>query len=92
MPKALIKKQTALKLAQIILLVQQQTMLLLVLTVSNSAGITIGPKCKPNINSILGNAFVTANAQLDENYIIKVTSTFGRSQQVDEVIDAANNE
>ena len=44
------------------------------LTVSNSAGITIGPKCKP-VNSILGNAFVTATQQLDENYIIKVTST-----------------
>ena len=60
------------------------------LTVSNSAGITIGPKCKP-VNSILGNAFVTANQQLDENYIIKVTSTAAGSQQVDAVfIDAAN--
>ena len=60
------------------------------LTVSNSAGITIGPNAN-QVNSILGNAFVTANQQLDENYIIKVTSTAAGSQQVDAVfIDAAN--
>ena len=60
------------------------------LTVSNSAGITIGPNAN-QVNSILGNAFVTANQQLDENYIIKVTSTSAGSQQVDAVfIDAAN--
>ena len=60
------------------------------LTVSNSAGVTIGPNAN-QVNSILGNAFVTANQQLDENYIIKVTSTAAGSQQVDAVfIDAAN--
>lgn len=60
------------------------------LTVSNSAGVTIGPNAN-QVNSIIGNAFVTANQQLDENYIIKVTSTAAGSQQVDAVfIDAAN--
>jgi|TARA_B110000259_G_scaffold26980_1_gene28270 hypothetical protein len=60
------------------------------LTVSNSAGITIGPNAN-QVLSILGNSFVTANQQLDENYTIKVTSTAAGSQQVDAVfIDAAN--
>ena len=60
------------------------------LTVSNSAGITIGPNAN-QVLSIIGNSFVTANQQLDENYVIKVTSTAAGSQQVDAVfIDAAN--
>jgi hypothetical protein len=60
------------------------------LTVSNSAGITIGPNAN-QVLSIIGNSFVTANQQLDENYIIKVTSTAAGSQQVDAVfVDAAN--
>jgi hypothetical protein len=60
------------------------------LTVSNSAGITIGPNAN-QVLSIIGNSFVTANQQLDENYSIKVTSTAAGSQQVDAVfIDAAN--
>ena len=60
------------------------------LTISNSAGLTIGPNAN-QVLSILGNSFVTANQQLDENYTIKVTSTAAGSQQVDAVfIDAAN--
>lgn len=60
------------------------------LTVSNSAGVTIGPNAN-QVLSIIGNSFVTANQQLDENYTIKVTSTAAGSQQVDAVfIDAAN--
>ena len=60
------------------------------LTVSNSAGVTIGPNAN-QVLSIIGNSFVTANQQLDENYTIKVTSTAAGSQQVDAVfVDAAN--
>ena len=60
------------------------------LTVSNSSGVTIGPNNNQTL-SIIGNAFVTGNAQLDENYIIRVTSTAAGAQQVDAVfIDAAN--
>ena len=60
------------------------------LTISNSAGLTIGPNAN-QVLSILGNSFVTANQQLDENYTIKVTSTAAGSQQIDAVfIDAAN--
>ena len=60
------------------------------LTVSNSSGVTIGPNNNQTL-SIIGNAFVTGNAQLDENYIIRVTSTVPGAQQVDAVfIDAAN--
>jgi|TARA_B100001094_G_scaffold92071_1_gene88011 hypothetical protein len=60
------------------------------LTVSNSAGVTIGPNAN-QVQSIIGNSFVTANQQLDENYVIRVTSTAAGSQQVDAVfVDAAN--
>ena len=60
------------------------------LTVSNSAGVTIGPNAN-QVQSIIGNSFVTANQQLDENYSIRVTSTAAGSQQVDAIfIDSAN--
>ena len=60
------------------------------LTISNSAGVTIGPNAN-QVQSIIGNAFITANQQLDENYVIRVTSTAAGSQQVDAVfVDAAN--
>ncbi len=60
------------------------------LTVSNSSGVTIGPNANQTL-SIIGNSFVTANAQLDENYAIRVTSTAAGAQQIDAVfIDAAN--
>ena len=60
------------------------------LTVSNSAGVTIGPNAN-QVQSIIGNSFVTANQQLDENYTIRVTSTAAGSQQVDAIfVDAAN--
>ena len=60
------------------------------LTVSNSNGVTIGPNAN-QVLSIIGNSFVTANQQLDENYSIRVTSTAAGSQAVDAVfVDAAN--
>ena len=60
------------------------------LAVSNSSGITIGPNANQTL-SIIGNSFVSGNAQLDENYSIRVTSSAAGAQQVDAIfIDAAN--
>lgn len=60
------------------------------LTVSNSAGVTIGPDAN-QVLSIIGNSFVSANQKLDENYTIRVKSTAAGSQQVDAFfIDALN--
>ena len=61
------------------------------LNVVNSAGITIGPNAN-EVLSVIGNSFVFANQQLDENVVFRVTSTNAGSQQVDALfIDATNS-
>jgi len=61
------------------------------LNIVNSAGITIGPNAN-EVMSVIGNAFVFANQQLDENVVFRVTSTNAGSQQVDALfIDATNS-
>jgi len=60
------------------------------LTVSNSAGITIGPNANTVI-SPLGADFVYSNQLLDENVIFRVTSSGSGAGQVDAIyIDAQN--
>jgi len=60
------------------------------LQVLNSNGITVGPNAN-QIMKIVGNSFVTENARIDDDYIIKVTSSAAGSQSIDAVhIDTSN--
>ena len=59
------------------------------LQVLNSNGITVGPNAN-QIMKIVGNSFVTENARIDDDYIIKVTSSAAGSQVIDALhIDAS---
>ena len=59
------------------------------LQILNSNGLTIGPNAN-QIMKIVGNSFVTENARIDDDYIIKVTSSAAGSQVIDALhIDAS---
>lgn len=59
------------------------------LQVLNSNGLTIGPNAN-QIMKVVGNSFVTENARIDDDYVIKVTSSAAGSLAIDAVhIDAS---
>jgi len=59
------------------------------LQVLNSNGITVGANAN-QIMKVVGNSFVTENARIDDDYIIKVTSSAAGSQVIDALhIDAS---